>query len=82
MADHVTHPSLIERMERARKTFARKGIVKGNDPEVFEALTDVVTCMEDMKRTMDYFKVQLEDVRHGVGHLESTGTVPHTRRRG
>lgn len=83
MAEHVTHPSITERMERARRLFQERALAKGGDRELYEALEDLAICHEDLKSTMDYLKVQLDEVRRGVGHhLESVGTVPHTRRGG
>ena len=83
MTEHATHPSITERMERARKVFGERARAKGGDRELYEALEDLATGYEDLKRSMEYIKVRLEETRQAIGHhLETSGAVPHTRRRG
>ena len=81
MTEHVTHPSITERMERARKVFLERAQAKGGDRELYEALEELAMCHEDLKSSLDLVRVQLEDLRRAVGHhLETTGPVPHVRR--
>jgi hypothetical protein len=82
MAAKTMHPSITDRMMRARYIFEARAKARDGDPELYEALEDLATCQEELKASMDLLKVRIEEVQNAIGHhLESTGTVPHTRRR-
>lgn len=83
MAEHAVHPSMTHRMDRVRRVFERRAHAKDEDREFYEALEDLATCYEELKASIDYLKIQLDEVRRALGHhLETGGAVPHTRRRG
>jgi hypothetical protein len=83
MGANTIHPSITDRLMRARYIFEARAKARDGDPELYETLEDLASCQEELKASMDLLKMRVEEVQNALGHhLESTGTVPHTRRRG
>jgi hypothetical protein len=82
MTGPVVNPSMREKMERARRFFIeRAGETRDADGALYEELGNLAEAVEEMASLLDHQKIQLEEVRQGIGHhLEVTGPVPHTRR--
>jgi hypothetical protein len=83
MTPKVVNPSMREKMERARRYFIERAgeRSKDADAELYEELGNLAEAVEEMASLLDHQKIQLEEVRQGIGHhLEEIGSVPHTRR--
>lgn len=76
--------SVDEKMERARSLFSERAEHAATPEErsANEALADLAESIQENVRLLEHLRVQLDEVRHGVGmHLEVAGPVPHTHRR-
>jgi len=83
MVENAIHPSITDRMMRARYIFEARAKARAGDPELYDALQELASCQEELKASMDLLKVRIDEVQNALGlHLGTTGTVPHTRRRG
>lgn len=77
------NPTIGERIERARHFFAKRatGPARADDGELYEELRNLAESVEDMASLLEHQKIQVEELRRGIGHhLEETGSVPHARR--
>jgi len=72
-------------MQEAREYFEERASSETSDKkrELYDQMRQVVGAVEETASQVSYLKIQVDELRQAVGlHLESTGTVPHTRRSG
>lgn len=72
-------------MESAREYFEERAASETSDKkrELYDQMRHVVESVEETASLVAHLKIQMDELRQAVGlHLESTGTVPHTRRPG
>ena len=83
MTGKVTNPSIAERAVRARHFFSRRASepARADDAGLYEELSHLAESVEDMASLLGHLKIQVDELRRGIGHhLEGTGSVPHARR--
>lgn len=78
------NPPIHDALLQARRYFGERAASETNDEarELCDQLRRVVESLEETTSLVAHLKIQVDEVRHGMGlHLEGTGSVPHTRRR-
>ncbi len=83
MTGNVVNPSMREKLEEARRFFSGRAAAKAKsqDAQLYEELRKLAESVEEIASLLHLQKIQLDQVRHGVGlHLEGAAAAPHTRR--
>jgi hypothetical protein len=83
MTGYVAGMSIHEKTEQARKYFASKAatLESPSNRELFSELRNLAESIEGIESLLEHLSSKLDALLQRAGHLETSGSVPHTRRR-
>lgn len=83
MTGYTTGISVHEKTDQARKYFADKAatLESPSNRELFGELRNLAESIEAMESLLAHVSHKLDALQQRTGHVETSGTVPHVRRR-